>query len=408
MQNILPRVLNRQHPDLTSGIYCACRLNQFSRVTGRRIMSLLQDIITTLVPPASGEHRLRAYVITEMLSSWRSWLHFSLKTLMVEAMEHFKHLDDSSMKYISTATQGFQIALALAKSTQDNTQQCEALFQLSDIKWHLGEYVGALVHVQEFRTLANTSGNLHGEARALSVEAFCWKALGHYPQCTSLINRAKSLLNLCGIISHGATSFTLMSAQVEVHKLKSEYADAHNILNLLVQDVVGNPPHVYASFLINMAEVEVYMDAPLSEVQKKIDVSRSIFTRVGDPRLVNACNYIQADLNLREGDTSSLLFCECLRAAWGRDWEIASFCLERLADSSCWQGAHHPFWSTVYLTHSLKSKEKLGIYKALQLIGDSFLEDNDQVTAISLFNLALEGFTSMDVHHRSTAGQNNA
>ncbi|KAJ7030310.1 hypothetical protein C8F04DRAFT_961877 [Mycena alexandri] len=98
MQNILPRVLNRQHPDLTSGIYCACRLNQFSRVTGKRTISLLQDIITTLVPPASGEHRLRAYVITEVLSSWRSWLHFGLETLIAEAMEHFKHFDDSSMK----------------------------------------------------------------------------------------------------------------------------------------------------------------------------------------------------------------------------------------------------------------------------------------------------------------------
>ncbi|KAJ7031822.1 hypothetical protein C8F04DRAFT_1262465 [Mycena alexandri] len=50
------------------------------------------------------------------------------------------------------------------------------------------------------------------------------------------------------------------------------------------------------------------------------------------------------------------------------------------------------------LAHSLKQKEKLGIHKGLQFIGDVFLQENDEVTAISLFTLALQGFTVMDVH----------
>ncbi|KAJ7754447.1 hypothetical protein B0H16DRAFT_1722626 [Mycena metata] len=43
-------------------------------------------------------------------------------------------------------------------------------------------------------------------------------------------------------------------------------------------------------------------------------------------------------------------------------------------------------------------KEKLGIHKGLQFMGDIFLQENDEVTAISLFMLALQGFTLMDVH----------
>ncbi|KAJ7698500.1 hypothetical protein B0H16DRAFT_1837248, partial [Mycena metata] len=57
-----------------------------------------------------------------------------------------------------------------------------------------------------------------------------------------------------------------------------------------------------------------------------------------------------------------------------------------------------PSWSTVLLAHSLRSKEKLGIHKALQFIGDGHLMENDEVTAVNLFTVALEGFTSMDVH----------
>ncbi|KAJ7693991.1 hypothetical protein B0H16DRAFT_1904483 [Mycena metata] len=44
------------------------------------------------------------------------------------------------------------------------------------------------------------------------------------------------------------------------------------------------------------------------------------------------------------------------------------------------------------------AKEKPGIYKALQFIGDVHLMQNDEVSAVSLFTVALDGFTYMDVH----------
>ncbi|KAJ7795445.1 hypothetical protein B0H13DRAFT_1934916 [Mycena leptocephala] len=60
-----------------------------------------------------------------------------------------------------------------------------------------------------------------------------------------------------------------------------------------------------------------------------------------------------------------------------------------------WMGTS---WTAIYLVNSLKRKEKLGIYKALQFLGDIFLSQNDEHTATSLFTVALEGFTQMDVH----------
>ncbi|KAJ7850855.1 hypothetical protein B0H13DRAFT_2360517 [Mycena leptocephala] len=55
-------------------------------------------------------------------------------------------------------------------------------------------------------------------------------------------------------------------------------------------------------------------------------------------------------------------------------------------------------WTVVYLVNSLKRKEKLGIFKALQSLGDIFLYQNDEHTATNLFTVALEGFIQMDVH----------
>jgi hypothetical protein len=55
-------------------------------------------------------------------------------------------------------------------------------------------------------------------------------------------------------------------------------------------------------------------------------------------------------------------------------------------------------WPTVFFVHSLKSKLKLNIYIALRFLGDVFLNGNDESTATSLFTIALEGFTYMDVH----------
>ncbi|KAJ7751658.1 hypothetical protein B0H16DRAFT_823475 [Mycena metata] len=111
------------------------------------------------------------------------------------------------------------------------------------------------------------------------------------------------------------------------------------------------------------------------------------------------CNLIQADLDLRDGDLSSSMFCKCLQIVWGTYSEQVSYCLERLADINRWEGSHHPTsWAAVFLAYSLKAKEWLGICKGLQFLGDVFLRENDEATAISLFTLALEGFTQMDVH----------
>ncbi|KAJ7681014.1 hypothetical protein DFH06DRAFT_434246, partial [Mycena polygramma] len=68
-------------------------------------------------------------------------------------------------------------------------------------------------------------------------------------------------------------------------------------------------------------------------------------------------------------------------------------------DVSRWDSSSETLiWPTVLLAHSLKHKEKLYFHKALLFLGQIFHCQLDEDTAMSLFNVALEGFTQMDVH----------
>ncbi|KAJ7750003.1 hypothetical protein B0H16DRAFT_1844299 [Mycena metata] len=235
------------------------------------------------------------------------------------------------------------------------------------------------------------------EARGLHNEALCLMSLGEYQECIALTTRGRAILGLCGL-SHAQATYSLMEVQAEVHKLKSEYVEGHNLQCQILQETANDTKQQGFS-LMNIAEIEVLTGVSNTEIRKKIDASQVIAKASGNAISTTACDIIQVDLDLRDGDLSSLLFCKCLQFAWGMHSEATSFCLERLADISRWEGSHHPTsWPAVFLANSLKAKEWLGVYKALQFMGDVFLRENDEAPAISVFTLALKGFTQIDVH----------
>jgi hypothetical protein len=55
-------------------------------------------------------------------------------------------------------------------------------------------------------------------------------------------------------------------------------------------------------------------------------------------------------------------------------------------------------WTVVFLAHILQSQEKLALFKALQFLGDGFLGQGEIQTALSLFTVAMQGFTNLDIH----------
>ncbi|KAJ6596342.1 hypothetical protein DFH09DRAFT_1072383 [Mycena vulgaris] len=103
-----------------------------------------------------------------------------------------------------------------------------------------------------------------------------------------------------------------------------------------------------------------------------IDNVRAIFNAMREWRLLIWCDTIQAALVLSEGNFAEarLGFQKSLTSARGKEADIMSYCLRRLADVRSWESHEaNSSWTVVFL-------------------------DN----ATRLFSAALEGFTLMDVH----------
>lgn len=207
-------------------------------------------------------------------------------------------------------------------------------------------------------------------------------------------------------MSGGDLDHSIMNNQAEIHRLKSEYVEARSInISILQAASVDHDPYVHALTLLNIAEMDVFIGAPKEDVQRSCDIAREIFKTQGYGLGLMFCDTTLAELHLREGNmlAAKTLLEGCLiltlRQSQIRHSHVISYCLQRLGNGSRW-GAPGLMssWTTVFLIHSLKQKERLGIHEALQFLGDLCVAQDDRNTAISLFTVALEGFTYMDVH----------
>ncbi|KAJ7915223.1 hypothetical protein B0H13DRAFT_1872316 [Mycena leptocephala] len=410
IHSVLQNGLKKGHPDLKDSIYSTCYLNRFSRhIKGPiALMGQIRKIL-----PRPCDHRLEVYVIMELFNSSISYRVSNPEELVSEALSHLEQFEDPDLKCrfydilayhyqlkhdISTAQKYCEIGISLALSTGNTKIHSQILCSLAWVKWALGDYPTAQLHAHESQRLARHCTDLHREAEALRIEAICSYKLGNHRESISICNRARALLDLCGL-SESDLNHDIMNTQGEIHKCKSEYSDARNI-NTKVQGNSEESPYVYGFSLLNLAEIDVAMGAPQANVQSNCDTAREIFNTMGLTMEVTMCNIALADLHLREGNTleAKAIFERSIKLTWGHP-QIMSYCLERLGDASCWDLCDRiSTWTTVFLVHSLKVKDKVRVHKALRYLGDTFLAQNDEQTAISLLTVALEAFTYMDVH----------
>ncbi|KAJ7787404.1 hypothetical protein B0H14DRAFT_2629405 [Mycena olivaceomarginata] len=126
-----------------------------------------------------------------------------------------------------------------------------------------------------------------------------WKDLGHYKQTLSLCIKAQDLLNLCTVSSSDAT-LAILNTSAEIHRAKSEY---------------NRDAYWHTGIFFNIAQIEVSMGVPKAVIQRNIAVAQSIFTSVGLKSWITNCDTILAALHLRERDllAAGSMFEKCLK-----------------------------------------------------------------------------------------------
>ncbi|KAJ7820221.1 hypothetical protein B0H14DRAFT_1346542 [Mycena olivaceomarginata] len=333
------------------------------------------------------------YVLCAALISWDS--HELSGSFYIGTAQYYSDVKPDSLEAMKMCKR----ALSLAISTGYTKGEGQALATLAWIDCLHGKYLSATSYAHQGQRLARVSGNIYGESQAARIEAISWRELGHYKKAFLLCIRAQYLLDLCGM-SGSEANLGLMDTEAACHAKKSEYGVALKIYAKMLLNVsVDQSPYLHAMALLNIAEVQLLMGSPKDIVEKNISLAQSIFTTLGIRAMIISCEVELAALYLREKDlvTAKLLFEKFLKFGLSSDNEF--FCLKWLGNANQWGPGHSMSrWTTIFLIHSVKFKKTLEVHKALQFLGDVFLHQGDEGSAISLFTIALEGFTYMDVH----------
>jgi uncharacterized small protein (DUF1192 family) len=77
-------------------------------------------------------------------------------------------------------------------------------------------------------------------------------------------------------MSHGYLDHQIMTTQAEIHRLKSEYVEAHSIHNSILVEASIQDPHSYGFALLNVTEIDVLIGAPKDDVWRNCDSQKNI------------------------------------------------------------------------------------------------------------------------------------
>ncbi|KAF8171408.1 hypothetical protein K438DRAFT_1852759 [Mycena galopus ATCC 62051] len=412
LQNILQWGFHADPSIIADTIQCALILNNFYRLTGHGYSPLMNNIWSPLSQICDQQLEIRfliqllntehywPVVSGEMIAQATSYVEHSkdpvLDAILYEVAGHYSFYHKGDVKQ---ASQFLQKALEKSELCGSSTQQCNVMLQLGHFKLQTGNCSAVMVYATAAQKLSKVAGNLYQEGRANHLGARLHYHLGDYQKSMAQLHRAAELLHICGL-SGGSLAYDVTLAQAEIHLLKSEYTEARHLFCQVTETTSAEDNSIaYANSLINVGFIDVMISEAKEEIYHKLQVAQEIMRK--SPISITTCSTVQALIELRDEkfDSAKAKFQECLCLSWGTNAEVRNFCLEQLANIRAWPVNMWEYkWSIIYLASATKSKAKLHLHKALLLLGDTFIANNDENSAANLYQVALAGFTRMDVH----------
>ncbi|KAF8171447.1 hypothetical protein K438DRAFT_1852867 [Mycena galopus ATCC 62051] len=413
LQNILQWGLHAHAPILADTILCVFIMNHFYRVTGRDYSPLLNDIESPLSQLC--DHQLEITFFIQLLTTEHYWPVVSGE-MIAQAISYVEHKKDPVLEAnfyeaaghyflyhkgdVQQAGQFFHKALEKSELSESSTQQCSVMLYLGRFKWVTDNYSAAMAYATAAQKLSKVTGNLYQEGAANHLGATLHCHLGDYQKSMAQLHRAAELLHICGL-SGGVVAHHITLSRAEIHLLKSEYTEARHLFCQVTETTSAEDDSLaHASSLLNVGFIDIMIGQAKEDIDHKLQVAQEISRRESVLDFT-ACSTVQAMLELRDEkfDSAKAKFQECLCLSWGNNTEVRNLCLEQLANISAWPVKMWEYkWSIIYLASAAKVKDKLDLHKALFFLGDTFIADNDEKSATNLYQVALAGFTQMDVH----------
>jgi tetratricopeptide (TPR) repeat protein len=277
-----------------------------------------------------------------------------------------------------------------------------ALGSICNILASTGMPFNALTHAKEAYIYAEHMGDIYLQAWSLYLQGRCHIQLANYWHTQCVLQKSRHILATVGQQGNALDLF-IIGRQAEIHLVKSEYLESRN---LQVAIASSCQPTSYKAILanLNIAFIDIVTGAESQKIVQNLDMAQCHLKALYGLLSRYICvslDYVAAELSLRDGDlvTANGMFAKCFVSS--RNFEdLPLLCLERLGDLSTGMNDIQPTlqWAGILLGLALKWKYKREVMQAFRCLGQIFSAQGEDETALSLFNVALDGFTFMDVH----------
>ncbi|KAJ7889476.1 hypothetical protein B0H14DRAFT_2561678 [Mycena olivaceomarginata] len=182
-------------------------------------------------------------------------------------------------------------------------------------------------------------------------------------------------------------------------KLASEVQEIYMQIKNATSD--QKPSIMHSVAVVNIAEIAIIRGENLDHIEQVLTDQKKIFATMHFSSGVPMCDLVMAESHFHKGHNTLAAQALLLQYAQSVDIAVRSYSLERLANLKNWgitAIGWVPQWTTVSLAYAFKCQNNVAVHKALSSMGHILLAFGDLNTAQSLFIVALEGFTWMDVH----------
>ncbi|KAJ6486271.1 hypothetical protein DFH09DRAFT_1106133 [Mycena vulgaris] len=224
----------------------------------------------------------------------------------------------------------------------------------------VGNYRGSLKGLREVQKLARLTDRVNEECESVADETIPLCRLGNFPEALERAAHGHQLL------ARSILELSFLVRKAEMHYQKIEYAKARYFLGLVEQGTRLRSPYFHANVLRSLAQIDRMTGVDDATVVEKLASARKLLVQLGLARVLSLCS-ISQDLRNR--------------------------------DVMCSHGETY-FWAGIYFAFANKTKDLGHTYQALRYLGDVFLAEGDQETALNVFQAVLDGSTEMDVHRR--------
>ncbi|KAJ7265581.1 hypothetical protein C8J57DRAFT_1620523 [Mycena rebaudengoi] len=305
---------------------------------------------------------------------------------------------------LAGALKYYQTAYSMAESIgYPTTVGIHALTDICNILNLTGKPLSALTHAKEAHRYAEHMGDIYLQTWSLWLQGQCHTALANYWHAQCLLQKARHILATLGE-HQSKLDLNILNLQAEIHLVKTEYLQSRN---LQVAITSSCQPTSYNAIMatLNIACIDITTGADSKIIHQNLDMtqshSRAVYGDYGR-QISRIIDYVAAELFLTDGalGTAKAIFEKCFALSLDIDTDLALLCVERLGDLSTGMNDIQTSlqWTGILLGFALKCNGKHKTMQAFRCLGQILSAQGDDETALTIFNLALDGFTFMDIH----------